>query len=178
MSLNPIETNVYFSTYTNLNWEKVLENNLYKEIVMDSLRFLVQDNRIILYSFVIMPNHIHLIWEIKENHILQNVQRDFLKFTAQKIRFKMKDNEDKLLDNLVVNASDRIVQIWERNGFSFMLNNSKTIMQKMNYIHNNPVREKWKLAENPEEYYYSSAGYYNTGIDTFEMLTNISSILY
>jgi len=178
MSLNPIETNVYFSTYTNLNWEKVLENNLYKEIVMDSLRFLVKDNRIVLYSFVIMPNHIHLIWEIKENHILKNVQRDFLKFTAQKIRYKMIDNEDKLLDNLLVNASDRIAQIWERNGFSFMLNNSKTIMQKMNYIHNNPVREKWGLAESPEEYYYSSASYYNTGIDGFGMLTNISRILY
>lgn len=178
MSLNPIESNVYFSTYTNLNWEKVLENNLYKEIVIDSLRFLVQDNRILLYSFVIMPNHIHLIWEIKENHILKNVQRDFLKFTAQKIRFKMKDNEDRLLDSLVVNASDRIVQVWERNGFSFMLNNSKTVMQKMNYIHNNPVREKWKLAKSPEEYYYSSASFYFTGIDTFGMLTNISRILY
>jgi len=37
---------------------------------MASLRFLVANKRIKLYGFVIMPNHIHLVWQ---NRALQKV---------------------------------------------------------------------------------------------------------
>jgi putative transposase len=51
----------YF-TATNLKWKKLLQLDKYKDIIVDSLRFLVADKRITLYAFVIMINHIHLIW--------------------------------------------------------------------------------------------------------------------
>ena len=34
------------------------------------------------------------------------------------------------------------------------------MIQKMEYIHNNPCRKKWILADAPEEYQYSSASFY------------------
>jgi hypothetical protein len=34
------------------------------------------------------------------------------------------------------------------------------IRQKLDYIYNNPVREKWKLAVFPEDYRWSSAAFY------------------
>ena len=90
----------------------------------------------------------------------------------------MIDKSDTILDNLVVNAKDRRVQIWERNGLSFMLNDSKTMIQKLTYIHNNPVQDKWALSNNTEDYFYSTARYYKTEFDNFGMLSNISSILW
>ena len=42
-----------FFTATNLEWKKLLKPDKYKDIVIDSLRFLVKEKRIILYGFVI-----------------------------------------------------------------------------------------------------------------------------
>jgi REP element-mobilizing transposase RayT len=44
-----------------------------KDIIIESLRSLVKDGRVIVYGFVIMPNHIHLIWQIQDKHIKQKV---------------------------------------------------------------------------------------------------------
>ncbi|HMK26158.1 MAG TPA: hypothetical protein VK483_09020 [Chitinophagaceae bacterium] len=52
----------YF-TATNLEWKHLLKPDKYKNILIDSLRFLVKDKRIKLFAFVIMSNHIHLIWQ-------------------------------------------------------------------------------------------------------------------
>ena len=54
-----------------------------------------------------MPNHIHIIWQIQGGHKRENVQRDFLKFTAQKIKYDLKDNNQDLLKQFEVNAKDR-----------------------------------------------------------------------
>ena len=166
---------LYFSTYTNLNWLFVLENDDYKKIIIDSLEFLVINHRIKLYSFVIMSNHIHLIWLIKKEHILQNVQRDFLKFTGQQIKFKMQAENHPLYEEMIVNARDRKVQVWERNGRSFPLYNAETIKQKFNYIHLNPVRAK--MCSQPAEYKFSSAAFYEDEISDFGMLSHISEVL-
>ena len=75
-----------FFTATNLNWKKLLEPDKYKDVIIRSMRFLVEDNRVIIYGFVIMSNHIHLIWQMKAGIIRDALQRDFLKFTAQWIK--------------------------------------------------------------------------------------------
>jgi len=110
------------------------------------------------------------------DHLLKNVQRDFLKFTAQKIRFRLIQTNNPLLDHLIVNSKDRKTQVWERKGLFFPLYNCETIFQKFNYIHANPLQEKWKLSETAEEYHYSSASFYQTERDNFQMLTHIPEV--
>ena len=44
-----------------------------------------------------MPNHIHLIWQMKDGIKRSDVQRDFLKFTAQQIKFDLHQNDLELL---------------------------------------------------------------------------------
>ena len=51
-----------FLTVTCLEWKHVLKEERYKKIITDSLGFLVKDQRINVYAFVIMSNHFHLIW--------------------------------------------------------------------------------------------------------------------
>ena len=81
-------------------------------------------------------------------------------------------NDDKLLDQLNVKAADRNYQVWERNALSVDLFTEEVFIQKLNYIHNNPVQLKWRLATFPEEYKFSSAKFYETGIDDFNFLTH------
>lgn len=161
-----------FFTATIFYWKKLLMPDKYKNIIIESLRFLVTNNRIILYGFVIMPNHIHIIWQMREGILQSNVQRDFLKFTAQQIKFDLQKHYPKVLEHFKVDVKDRKYQIWENRPLSIDLWSPKVFEQKLNYIHNNPMQEKWNLALLPEQYYYSSAKFYLLGKDDFGFLTH------
>lgn len=129
-----------FFTATNLQWKKLLEKDECKDIVIRSMRFLVENKRVIIYGFVIMPNHIHIVWQIGEGKERKNVQRDFLKFTAQRIKDKLEISNPVMLSEFLVNAKDRTYQFWERNPLSVDLWTEKVMMEKLKYIHENPVR--------------------------------------
>ena len=136
------------------------------------MKFLVEDKRVKIYAFVIMPNHIHLIWYINDGHKGSDVQQSFLKFTAQQIKADLQKNNPLLLERFKVNAADRQYQFWERNPLSVGLYTDKVFKQKLEYIHNNPVQDKWKSAQSPEDYFYSSAKFYYTGKDDFGFLSH------
>ncbi|RYY43066.1 MAG: hypothetical protein EOO06_20240, partial [Chitinophagaceae bacterium] len=65
---------VEFFTATILRWQHLLATDLYKQIIIDSLAWLSREDRCIIYGFVIMPNHIHLLWRISNNHGRPEVQ--------------------------------------------------------------------------------------------------------
>ncbi|MBP6025021.1 REP-associated tyrosine transposase [Ferruginibacter sp.] len=159
-----------FFTATILEWKTLLQEDKYKEEIIKSLQFLVQQKRIRLYAFVIMNNHIHLIWQPLPGQTLQTIQHSFLKNTAQEIKLSLLQTNINLLEQFKVNAKDRTYQFWERNSLSVELRSSKVFNQKLEYIHNNPI--KAGLCTNVEDYHYSSAKFYATGIDAFGMLTH------
>ena len=86
-----------FFTATILDWKPLLKEDKYKDIIVSSIKFLVDNKRVKVFSFVIMPNHLHIIWQIQPGHEREEVQRDFLKYTAQKIRFDLVENNPELL---------------------------------------------------------------------------------
>ena len=100
------------------------------------------------------------------------MQQSFLKYTAQQIKFDLQKNTPKLLEAFRVDAKDRQYQFWERNALSVDLFTGTVFKQKVDYIHNNPIQEKWKLALLPEDYKYSSARFYETGVNDFSFLTH------
>ena len=163
---------ISFFTATILEWKHLLMPDKYKQVIIDSLKFLVTDKRVSVYAFVIMPNHLHLLWKIKPPFLLQQVQRDFLKYTAQQIKFDLASNHPEVLKRFYVGAKDRQYQFWERNPLSVCCYNLQITEQKLDYIHGNPVQEKWKLANLPEEYPFSSANFYHTNTDNFGFLTH------
>jgi REP element-mobilizing transposase RayT len=161
---------LYFFTATILNWIRVLDDDKLKDIIIDSLKFLKKEKRIQLFAFVIMPNHIHLVWQIGKTYYLSDVKRDFLKYTSQQIIKILRAENPALLEELKVNAADRIHQVWERNPLSVELVTDKVIEQKINYIHLNPVRAN--LCSQAHEYKYSSARFYYDGVDCFQLFEN------
>lgn len=164
-----------FITITNLNWLQILQNDYHKKIIIEALNTRVNKQEVTIYAFVIMPNHMHLIWQLHDGIIKEDFQRDFLKFTARSILKFMRMHDDPFIQLLKVKATDRHYQVWERNSLSIDLYSESVLIQKINYIHNNPVKPKWRLAELPENYKYSSAAYYETGITEFDWFTHLRS---
>jgi putative transposase len=147
-----------FMTGTCLEWKPLIESDSSKEIIIDSLRFLSRESRVCINGFVLMSNHFHLIWQVMGDYERKNVQRDFMKYTAQKILDKLIKADSPIVKQLHVQAADRKYQFWERNSLSISLTTERFMLQKLNYIHNNPVRAG--LCRYPEDYRYSSARFY------------------
>ncbi len=159
-----------FYTATILEWKPLLKPDKFKDIVINSLKFIIQDSRLLLYAFVIMNNHLHFIWQVSDAYKPHEVQQSFMKYTAQIILKELRNNHSKVLTLFKVNSKDRKHQIWERNPLSVSLFNRKVFLQKLLYIHNNPVREG--LCILPEEYKYSSDSFYINGDKRWEFLTH------
>jgi putative transposase len=161
-----------FFTATVLEWKHLLKEDDFKDIIINSLKFLKNEKSIVIYGFVIMPNHIHILWQIQDGFKQEKIQLRFLKFTAQQMKFKLSLTDGSALEQYRVGAKDREYQFWERNALSIDLWSPNVFIQKLDYIHNNPIQGKWHLAEFPEDYRYSSAGFYLTGYDEFGLLTH------
>jgi putative transposase len=159
-----------FFTATILEWKRLLKPEKYKDIIISSLRFLVETNRVKVNAFVIMDNHIHLIWQMMAGIKPEAVQRDFMKFTAQKIKQDLIKNHPGVLAHFKVNAKDREYQFWERNALSVELNSLEMLKQKLEYIHYNPVIAG--ICNLPEEYKYSTAKFYEKGVNDWSFVTH------
>jgi len=163
----------YFPDYytaTILEWKPLLQQDKYKQIIIDSLSFMVKEKRIILYAFVIMVNHIHIIWQVQAGYTPKEIQLSFMKYTAQMMIKELRNNEPDVLEQYRVKAKDRKYQIWERNPLSISLWNRGVFMQKLNYIHQNPVVSG--LCSFAEEYRYSSASFYEKETTEWNFLTH------
>ena len=144
-----MENGVEFFTATCLKWQPLLDPNERKDIIINSLKFLVEDKRIWLYGFIIMPNHIHLMWCKQHDWLDKNVKQMFLKYTAQQVKFNLLTHNPKELDSYISTQKDRNYHFWERRSYTATMYNRDVASQKINYIHNNPVKEAYVLCRRP-----------------------------
>ena len=161
---------VEFFTATCLNWQPLLAADDRKQILMDSLKFMVKDNRIWLYGFLIMPNHIHLLWRRQDAWLDRSIEQIFLKFTAQQIKFRILDVHSDELQFYRSTQADRKYHFWERRPYKATMYNRKVASQKLNYMHYNPVRAK--LCKLPEDYRFSSCRFYELNEDEWGFITH------
>ena len=169
----PIHCSQFF-TATIYEWNHLLNDNKHKNIIINSLKFLVADKRIELNAFIIMSNHIHLIWQPLFGYTPSGIQSSFMKYTAQQLKRSLLENDAETLSVFKVNKNkyDREYQIWRREPLSIELISGNLFKQKLEYIHYNPV--KAGLCEKQEDYFYSSARFYFDGLDSFNMLTHFT----
>ena len=79
-------------------------------------------------------------------------------------------NDPEFLTRFEVRKRDRRYQFWKRNSLSIELYSEKVFQQKLDYIHDNPV--KAEMCVFPEDYYYSSARFYLQNKKEFEFLSH------
>ena len=119
-----------------------------------------------------MSNLIHLIWKALPEFTPDDNQASFMKYTAQQMKRMLTNDDPVFLEEFKVDKYDRKYQLWKREPLGTELFTPAVLVQKLDYIHNNPVRKV--LCKYPEEYYYSSAKFYEIGVDDFGMLTHYS----
>jgi REP element-mobilizing transposase RayT len=162
-----IESGTYFCSFTCLQWLPLIEvTDLYVH-VYKWFNLLITDGHQIV-GFVIMPNHIHILLQVNSleksvNAILANGKR----FMAYEIVKRLEViNRIDLLTILSENVlpEERIRKKKHRvfipSSDIKLCYSDKFIIQKLEYIHANPLTGKWNLASSPVDYLHSSASYY------------------
>lgn len=167
-----IEEYPYFFTATILEWKHLLKPDKFKDIIISCLKYLVEQERAKIYAFVLMSNHIHVIWQSIPPYNNAANQLSFMKYTAQMMLKELRNHHQEVLKHFEVNLKDRHYQIWERNPLSVELRSKEVFEQKLVYIHDNPV--KANLCVMAEEYMYSSASFYLTNDSRWLFLSHYS----
>lgn len=163
---------IYFWTATINHWQKLLKDAEYKAVILDSLSHLSAKGKIDVFAFVIMPNHVHLIWRINEMNGKELPHVSFLKHTAHQFKKKLKSDPLRLI-KYKVDATNKNYEFWQRDSLAAELHSSMAAYRTMNYIHLNPLQEHWQLAEMPTDYHYSSASFYENDDQSFTFLKDL-----
>jgi REP element-mobilizing transposase RayT len=154
---------LYFTTANAVNHSYLFERDIIKQILVDSLNHLRTNGRMKLFAFVIMPSHSHLIARFSGEHLLSVVMRDFKKFTARAIYNQfLAEGDAKTLAYLrkAGRAVKQEYKVWEDGYDARDVFSIKFLRQKVEYIHHNPCQPQWKLVDKPEDYLWSTAGFY------------------
>ncbi|MBI5816061.1 MAG: transposase [Nitrospinae bacterium] len=148
---------MYFITSTVNHWIKLFQRSDLAAIILESLSYRVAKGEIRLNAYVLMPNHLHMIVSMDESGSLRNFLRDFHKFTAREIINALNRERNPVLTRFVVQERDRNTHFWRKTHSPKQITTWKFFLQKIEYIHNNPLSSHWRLCERPEHYPYSSA---------------------
>ena len=152
---------------TIVGWINILDREEYKQIVIESFKYCQINKGLVINAYVIMSNHIHLICYAKEPYALSKVIRDFKKFTSKAIidriiESSVESRKACILDLLkkfgTENSRNKTFQFWQNDNKLIELVTKKWTMQKLAYIHLNPVRIR--IVAEAEHYLFSSAGAY------------------
>lgn len=163
---------VYFWTDTITEWKHLLKQDKYKQMILDSWKDLVTKELITVYGFVIMPNHLHVLWELNKMNGKEMPHASFNKATAHLITKDLKYLHPEVLKVFAVTDKERSHRIWQRAPLAVVMDSKVKLEQKLDYIHNNPLQARWNLADRPENYHWSSAAFYETGEDNFGFITD------
>jgi REP element-mobilizing transposase RayT len=143
------EQAAHFITCTVVDWIDVFTRKDYCEIVIESLAFCQREKGLIVHAFVIMPNHIHLITNSKEGINQSDVLRDFKQFTSRHIVKAIQSipesRREWMLERFSLAASTtkgkvKYYQFWQEAYHAEVLYSPDFIAQKLNYLHENPVK--------------------------------------
>jgi putative transposase len=162
----------YFYTDTIYNFKHLLADDALKQIIIDSWKYLTEKKLVEIYGFVIMPNHIHLLWNILAQNGKESAAGSFTKYTAHAFKKYLQKHNPTILQEYQSDKRDRDFQFWKRDPLAIPISTNKIFYQKLDYVHYNPTVEKWNLAAYPDAYPWSSAAFYETGFDAFGILTH------
>ena len=158
---------LYFVTFTVVQWIDIFTRPEFAEVVVDSLSFCIREKGLRVHAWVLMPNHFHGILSATDNHNLSDIIRDFKKFTAGKILKELEKSDFESRKDWLLwlfkgsgsrNSRNEQYQFWQQENHPVELTNAEMVSQRLNYLHENPVKSG--LVWEPWHYRYSSASDY------------------
>jgi len=160
---------IYFTTSTVVGWVDIFTRDIYRNILLNSLRFCQQNQGLQIHSWVLMTNHLHMICSFKNDFDGGKVLRNIKSFTAMKLLDAIINNPQEsrrawMLDFFEKegrrNSSNDRFMFWQHENHPVLLDNEFLFNQKFNYLHENPVAAGF--VSEPHHWKYSSAVDYYT----------------
>ena len=164
---------LYFVTLTIVDWIDVFTRVIYSDFIINNLDFCQRKKHLEVYEYVIMTNHIHMIC-LGRDKPLSDILRDFKTFTSKGMIRLIKHNEKESRKKWMLNAfrqhgkdnpMNKTYQFRQNMNSPTLLYYNNVIDQKVEYIHQNPV--KAGFVEEPFDWLYSSA-HSNSPLKTFD----------
>ena len=158
----------YFISFAVINWIDLFVRDIYREVLVESVRYCQLNKDLQLYAWCIMTSHDHMIIGSRGNN-LSNIVRDLKRHTSEKLRAEIRMNPTESRREWILsmmehagsdNGNNRGFQLWQQHNHPIILDTDKILHQKLDYIHNNPVEAGF--VELAEEWLYSSARDYLT----------------
>lgn len=162
---------LYYLTFQVINWIDIFTRPIYRDIIIENLKYCQENKDLQIFAYVIMSNHVHIIVNSSEGKLSDTI-RDFKKYTSRIIIENIKAGNESRKDwmlNLFKFAASKHsrnenYQFWTHENHAIELRTPNFISEKVQYIHNNPVKSG--IVEKPENYLYSSARNY-ADMDSF-----------
>ncbi|GAB4253964.1 MAG: hypothetical protein Kow0065_00530 [Methylomicrobium sp.] len=153
----------HFLTCTVLEWLPVFTRPETVQIVLDCWQYQCKEQGMKLYGFVVLENHLHFV---AQSERLDKCVHSFKSYTARKIiDYLDKHRVERILTRLRfakrAHKTDRTHQFWQEGTHAELILNDEMMRQKLEYIHNNPVKRGY--VAKPEHWRYSSAANYFGG---------------
>ena len=156
---------LHYVTLQVVEWVDVFTRKVYRDIIIESLKYCQQHKHLEIYGYVIMSNHIHLLVKSGIGN-LSGALRDFKSFTSKQILKEIEEGNESRRNWMLItfkiaaakHERNSAYQFWTHENHAMEIYSYKFFEQKLDYIHNNPVRAG--IVSNPVDYVYSSAQNY------------------
>lgn len=163
---------MYFISFATVNWIDVFTRNDYRNILLDSWKYCQQAKGLEIFSWCIMPSHVHMIVSSHGNK-LEDIVRDMKSFTSSQLRAAMENHPQESRKEWMVwmmkragkkNSSNKDWQFWQHNNKPLEITGHEMFVEMLQYIHMNPVVAGF--VHEPESWIFSSAWGYekNNGL--------------
>jgi putative transposase len=145
-----LASGIYYLTFTVRNWYYIFDRHNRFQILADSLKYCQKNKGVKIYAYVFMINHLHLI---ASGYDMIGFVRDFKKHTSKEMQNNIIATEPGVLR--LFDLGDGKYEFWSRTNMPKMIESEEYIIQKINYVHANPVRRQY--VKKPEDWMWSSA---------------------
>lgn len=164
---------IYFITFTVLKWQKVFIGKKYADLFFKWFDYQRKNYKNKIHGYVIMPNHFHgLIYLSRKSPSLPKLIQNGKRFLAYGVVKNLEKEGNcrtlKLFSSCADKSKNAKHKVFEDRYDSKIIDDGYLFEQKLNYIHENPCQEHWKLAGVPEEYIFSSASNYYCGKGVYD----------
>jgi REP element-mobilizing transposase RayT len=176
--------NCFYITLNVVDWVDVFIRPVYKQIIVHSLNHFAENKGLNIYAWCLMTNHLHLLVNTNEDHRLAEIEKEFKSFTTRKILEDMTVEpmrRRKWMMARFENFSNKLgllkkYQLWQTctNPVHINFNNPSQLIERIEYIHDNPVRDR--IVTTAEDYLYSSARDY-AGMKGLVQLAKLPQVL-
>jgi REP element-mobilizing transposase RayT len=175
---------IYFCTVTCYSWINLIQiTNLFDNIY-SWFDILTQKGCKIL-GYVLMPNHFHnLIYIPEDTNNLNSLFSNGKRFMSYEIIKRLTEQENWDLLNILEKGVSEKEKAKGQNHVVFRpsfdarpCDNESLIIQKLDYMHANPVSGKWNLVDVFTDYIHSSAKFYELNEQGIYPVTHYKEII-